>query len=104
MHFSDHFKCYKIKVIDDRQSRDPVSLEGQFVNKTFTVGKPTMHCNPVDKNDDIIINPDNHLMCYEIKDKLKKTNIHTHDQFGPETLDTKKIKELCVPSEKNILP
>ena len=100
----DHYKCYKIKVIADSQSRDQVSLEDQFVNKEFNVGKPTMLCNPVDKNDEGIINSDNHLMCYEIKDKFKKTGIHTHDQFGAEQLDTKKIKELCVPSEKNILP
>ena len=61
-----------------------------------------MLCNPVDKNGEGINDPDNHLMCYEIKDKFKQKNIHTHDQFGPETLDTKKIKELCVPSEKSL--
>lgn len=100
----DHFKCYKVKVLDDQRSFNQVTLVDQFVNKEFTVGKPKMLCNPVDKNGEGINNEDNHLMCYDVKDKFKKTNIHTHDQFGPETLDTKKIKQLCVPSEKDILP
>jgi len=99
----DHFKCYKIKVIDDQQSRNTVSLEDQFVNNEFKVGKPKMFCNPVDKNGEGINNPDNHLMCYKIKDNFKQKNIHTHDQFGPETLDIKKLKELCVPSMKILL-
>jgi len=55
-----------------------------------------------------IQNPENHLMCYDIKkvkDELKfeKRNVFTNNQFGPEQLDVKKEKQLCVPSMK-ILP
>jgi len=99
----DHYKCYKVRVIDDQQIREAVSLEDQFQAGMFDPKRPKMLCNPVDKNGEGVNNPDNHLMCYEINNIFRKTNIHTHDQFGPETLDIKKVKELCVPSKKRIL-
>jgi len=100
----DHYKCYKVNVIGDFQTREPVTLEDQFLIGTFEVGEPNMLCNPVDKNGEGIINPDNHLVCYNVSENFKKTNIHTHDQFGPETLDIEEVKELCVPSEKKLIP
>jgi len=107
----DHFKCYEVEVLDDQRLFNRVFLEDQFVNREYVVREPKMLCNPVEKqviNADGTIeitpiqNPENHLMCYEIKNKLKTTNIRTHDQFGPETLDVKRIKELCVPSSKTL--
>ncbi len=100
----DHYKCYKVNVIGDFQTREPVTLEDQFLMGTFEVGEPNMLCNPVDKNGEGIINPDNHLVCYVVSENFRKTNIHTHDQFGREILDIEEVKELCVPSEKKLIP
>ena len=57
----DHFKCYKAK----GASLDVlVSLVDQFgVEPEVLVGKPKLFCNPVDKNDEGISNPEAHLTC-----------------------------------------
>ena len=110
----DHFKCYKVK----RTKGTPkfpkgitVTIGDQFPDtpKVFKVKKPTRLCTPVDKEGEGIIDPTAHLMCYKVKrvkgqpkhEKVK--GIHVNNQFGPRQLDTKKPKELCVPSVK-ILP
>ena len=69
--------------------------------------KPKHLCTPVDKDGEGIIDPVNHLMCYDLKKikdepKFKKTNVFTNNQFGPEQLDVKKEKLLCLPSIKTL--
>jgi hypothetical protein len=58
----------------------------------------------VDKEDEGIQHPDNHLMCYQVKlvgDKHdKRTDVTIANQFGDLRLDTTKEDELCVPSQK----
>jgi len=110
----DHYKCYKVKI--DKNA--PLQFEPLQVTlfdpnfnadkKVFDVIKPKMLCNPVDKNGEEIMNPTNHLMCYDVEPaegfkKNKKRSVFTNNQFGPEQLDVKKEKELCVPSEKTLL-
>ena len=76
--------------------------------KQFDVKKPNRLCNPVDKNDEDIINLEAHLMCYKVKraedepkhEKVK--GIRINNQFGPLQIDTKKEEELCVPSTKTL--
>jgi len=56
-----------------------------------------------------IIDEENHLLCYDVKPVKgeqkheKRKSVFTNNQFGPEQLDTKKEKELCVPSMKTLL-
>jgi len=110
----DHYKCYKVKI--DKNA--PLQFEPLQVTlfdpnfnadkKVFDVIKPKWLCNPVDKNGEGIMNPADHLMCYSVEPaegfmKNKKRSVFTHNQFGPEQLDVKKEKELCVPSEKTLL-
>ena len=115
----DHFKCYKIEVTLGTPGFMPqqVLLADQFLDREFTVVKPTRLCNPVEKTvfdatglPSVITpinNPDNHLMCYKLEEiadiKPQKFNVWTDNQFGPEALDVKKPKELCVPSIKTVL-
>ncbi len=89
--------------------RVQVSVLDQFNQPTLLdVKKPKWLCNPVDKNNEGIANPDDHLLCYKVKrargePKFEKVKgIHTNNQFGPLRLRAKREKELCVPSEKNI--
>lgn len=101
----DHFKCYKVKIDKNAPiqfEQLEVSLVDQFQDKDFIVRKPTLLCNPVDKNGEGINDPDNHLMCYKIVEKNER--IWTNNQLGPEVLNLKKVNELCVPSTKNIIP
>jgi hypothetical protein len=106
----DHFKCYKVKVTEGTLEFEPiqVTLADQFEDKLFDVKKPNRLCNPVDKNDEGIINFEAHLMCYKVKraedepkhEKVK--GIRINNQFGPLQIDTKKEEELCVPSTKTL--
>ncbi len=89
-----------------------VLVQDQFDNapRLFDVKQPKRLCNPVDKNGEGIKNPDNHLLCYKVKpakgerkhEKIK--GIFVNDPFGPNQVDTKKEKELCVPSTKTLPP
>ena len=112
----DHFLCYPVKESkrpqgdddddDDGGSHLPVQafVVDQFNQpKVFDVRRPTRLCNPVDKDDEGIKNPNNQLLCYQVKPArgepkhIRIKNIFVHDQFGPNKVDTKKERELCVP-------
>ena len=112
----NHFKCYDVKESKDTPKfvKRIVSLcDPNFdITKDFEVKKPKMLCTPVEKQVDNadgtveitpIQNPENHLMCYDIKKmkgepKFEKRNVFTDNQFGPEDLEVKKVKQLCLPS------
>ena len=86
-----------------------VSVWDQFDQPMLLdVKKPKWLCNPVEKDMTEIQNPDAHLLCYKVKrvkgePKFEKVEgIHTNNQFGPLQLEAKKVKELCVPSEKDL--
>jgi len=107
----DHYKCYDVK-----ESKDTPKFVKRLVTlsdpnfgetKIFEVKKPKQLCTPVDKNAEGIIDPVNHLMCYDLKKikdepKFKKTNVFTNNQFEPEDLEVKKEHQLCVPSIKTL--
>jgi len=109
-----------------KESKDTPKFEKRIVSlydpnfeitQDFEVKKPKMLCNPVEKqvvNADGTVettpiqNPENHLMCYDLKKmkdtpKFEKRNVFTNNQFGPEDLEVKKQKQLCVPSIKTLL-
>jgi plastocyanin len=113
----DHYKCYKVKLNSDFVPLQVRLFDPNFDSeKLFDVKKPKLLCNPVEKqvvNADGTVeitpiqNPENHLMCYDIKKvkgelKFEKRNVFTNNQFGPEQLDVKKEKQLCVPSTKTL--
>ncbi len=109
---SDHFKCYDVKVTKGTPNFKKLKADVYDPNfeedRTMDVKKPRYFCNPVEKIHDNtttqIISPDDHLVCYDVK-KSKgqpnhdRTSVFTNNQFGPEALDTKKERELCVPSK-----
>ena len=109
----DHYKCYNVEVSQGTKfEKRIVHLQDQFDSKSFEVKKPKLLCNPVEKTHDGITTPiiddQNHLVCYDVKPlkgepKHQKRTVFTNNQFGPDTLDTKKEKDLCVPSLKEVL-
>ena len=101
----NHFKCYDAKESKDtpKFEKRNVSLVDQFGNLNMEVYKPKTLCSPVDKNDEGVIDEENFLMCYDLKEikgepKFEKVSVFTNNQFGPEELEAKKPKQLCVPS------
>ena len=113
----NHYKCYDVKETKgtDKFVKRIVSVfDPNFdITKDFEVKKPKMLCTPVQKTLDDgtttgIIDEQNHLMCYDIKKmkgepKFEKRNVFTDNQFGPEDLEVKKVKQLCLPSIKTPL-
>jgi hypothetical protein len=99
----DHFKCYQAQTKAGTPPFVPVqvSLVDQFMEGTATVRSPTKWCNPVDKNEEGILNPTKHLECYDIRNpdvpplnrKVSVTN-----QFGRTNLIVQNPLALCVPS------
>jgi YVTN family beta-propeller protein len=113
---AEHYKCYSVNVTKGtpKFSQLEVFVEDQFVTvqigapKLFEINQPVRLCNPVDKNGEGIVNPDNHLLCYQVQAAkgepkfVKTTGVHTNNQFGPLQLDLLKEEELCVPSTTEI--
>jgi len=102
----DHFKCYKV---EGEKIKVNVNLEDQFgIQEKVIVIKPLLLCNPVIKwHDDEefpVKNPEEHLVCYNIKPATKGPNVVVNNQFGErQILKVIKSKYLCVPSKKFIL-
>ncbi len=108
---ADHFKCYDVKV-----TKNTPKFEKRYVNvydpnfdedRKLEVKNPRLYCNPVQKihgdYTGTILSPETPLVCYDVKkakgeENHDRTSVFTNNQFGPEALDTKKEKELCVPS------
>ena len=110
----DHFLSYKIRKTKGtpKFEKQEVTLTDQFESDVlFEVKKPKEIYNPADKNGEEIIDPDTHLVAFEIKrakteprqpKHVKRTNIEVVNQFGTIFVDTKKPDRLLVPSLKDL--
>ncbi len=96
----DHFKCYEA---EGNAVDVTVRLEDQFGPlEEVLVSEPELFCNPVDKNEEGIIDEESHLTCYEIEidDEGTETVASVENQFGLQVLEVEEPVLLCVPSEK----
>lgn len=101
----EHYKCYPIIELETPFEPVHVKLKDQFVATEAWVLRPVELCNPVDKNGEGIVNPDVHLVCYEISEPLQpRRRVRTSNQFGELRFVVKDADELCVPSKKELLP
>ena len=101
----EHFNCYKV---DERTVLPTifVSLVDQFTaEEDVLLRKPRELCVPVDKNGEGIVNPEDHLVCYQVFSKERvDRQVLVINQFGEQELRVKwKVKRLCVPSKKVLL-
>jgi hypothetical protein len=110
----DHFKCYDV-FPNSKFEPFTVELRDQFETQVVTVVKPVTLCNPVVKCVDgdctQILNPDNHLVCYETKDapgspNFERREVVVSNQFGqPRMLSVwRRANLICLPSLKEPLP
>jgi polyhydroxybutyrate depolymerase len=107
----DHFKCYKAKDLKNPKfAGTTVALSDQFgVNDgAFDLKKPSLFCNPANKNDEGISNLADHLTCYTVKGpkllKEDRPKVAVANQFGNLELEVQKPFLLCVPSAKTVIP
>ncbi len=85
----NHFQCYTVKPAPGTPPflKQEVTVSDQFEEGTRTrVIRPLVLCTPVDKNGEGIVDPENHLMCYRIRDAGKQQRfipekIEVADQF-----------------------
>ena len=108
----DHFKCYKAGTArgTPKFAVTTVPLADQFETKLTDLKKPSLLCNPADKNGEGVADPTAHLECYVSKDtktdpkqpRFKLTTpVTITNQFGFGVMQIKKPHVTCVPSEKN---
>ncbi|TMA80093.1 MAG: hypothetical protein E6J72_09400 [Deltaproteobacteria bacterium] len=108
----DHFQCYSVRTPAGAARFLPVSgvtIQDQFGSMTVDVKRPTRVCAPADKNNEApgAETHADHLLCYKIKQTslprfARVTGLFVNHQFGPERLDAKVPKELCVPALRNV--
>jgi hypothetical protein len=116
----NHFKCYKVKRAKGTPKFTPrtVDLGDQFETKATNVLVPRFLCNPVEKRLLLpitvhpIVDPENHLACYKIKDvpgqpRFERRQVDIEDQFGDSGLpalrgDCRQSTFVCVPSTKRL--
>jgi len=110
----NHYKCYKTRPAPGtpKFQKLEVNLADQFETKQTVVIKPKLLCNPVDKDQEGILAPENRLVCYRIKDvpgqpRFIPQGVDITDQFTEQSLgtfvgDCTRIAMFCVPSTKRI--
>ncbi|MCH7644952.1 MAG: hypothetical protein IH974_08955 [Myxococcales bacterium] len=107
----DHLLCYAVRAgLRDFEPIE-VSLADRFQTSKRLLTKPTLLCNPVDKNGEGILDPATHLTCYEVTPlegdpRLQGVNqdVLVSNQFDAEQRFTlKKPAIVCVPSQKELV-
>ena len=100
----DHFECYRTQ--GGRARVDDVKINDEFGTIIVDVKRPARLCAPVDKNGEGILDPTEHLMCYEVR--LTSASVFTpagqvfiNNQFGADSFQGFRPRELCVPSSVN---
>ncbi len=102
----DHYQCYQIRDWSGKPLETKVKLKDQFRGDTAVTVRPSLLCNPVDKNGEGVPQPKVHLVCYTIKvanpdDKTYKVDIanqlekNTYYVSGPQLLCVPSLKELA---------
>jgi len=96
----DHFKCYAAEGAE--ASYTLMDIEDQFC---FLAAWPLFFgakwfCNPVMKNSEPIVKPDNHLTIYSLDNWERVWQVEIVNQFGPQNLTVSGPVALAVPTWK----
>ena len=106
---TNHFKCYKVKGL--KFSKPGLVIDDEFGTLHVDIKKPFRFCPAVNKNNEGIPDPNNHLLCYKIRTspgfptfRGVDDPVFITDQFQspPEGWTVKHLRDFCVPSQ--ILP
>ncbi len=116
----DHYNAYEVRseaVIGGggkkmNELNIDVTLDDQFGTSVLTVKKANLLLVPVGKNGEGIDDEATHLVCYELKNPAggrgTQVDVAVVNQFndlvGDQVLEVNKLKMLCVPSTKDVLP
>ena len=92
----DHYTVYLATGPDGPS----VNLVDQFQTQTVDLGSVVAFAPPADKNTEGVLNPFDHLTCYDIPVGNFDASVDVFNQFGPQTLTVGDPDMLCVPTEK----
>ncbi len=100
----EHFTCYKVDELTPLP-RQAVSLRDQFLEEDVVLHKARELCLPVDKNGEGMVDPEYHLVCYDVFSRQRvDLDVAVTNQLGEQELRVKgKVERLCVPSTKTVL-
>ena len=103
----NHYKCYTIARYKARF--DGIKVVDQFGTLNVDIKRPVRFCAAADKNGEGILDPNSHLLCYQVRPvtgsprfKPPVPAVFTNNQFGPATNRVFGPRELCVPTTINI--
>lgn len=103
----DHFKCYSAAYPKgvERFPGKELTLADQFGPRQMRLRHARMLCNPVDKNEEGILEPTAHLTCYKARENRKGERFQRVDaildnQFGQQTVTLRRAIAHCVPTNK----
>jgi len=96
----DDFECYRGKFTPRFAKRD-ITLVDQFGTVDTEVKKPQLLCNPASRDGQPIRNPLAHLECFALKPRRVRQTVTVRNDWGEETVVTKKAVMVCVPSGKS---
>jgi len=95
----DHFKCYD--AVNATAQFILMDIEDQFCYLSWwPVFGAEWFCNPVMKNSEPIVKPDNHLTIYSIDSYGMSWHVEIVNQFGPQNLTVSGPVALAVPTWK----
>lgn len=103
---SDNFKCYRIRPKDRWDKLEGIVLTDEFQpdGKSTKILRPLLLCNPVDNDGSGILNPDDHLLCFKIRDergqgRFAKRQARVRNAYG-DSIEVEILAPgfLCVPS------
>lgn len=92
----EHYKCYVF-------NKQP-TVADQFQTRVVAVVAWSL-CNPAQKDEEQVRDPNRHLLCYQISGPAPAPNeVDTLDQFGTGRLRLGIQRQFCVPSVKEVQP
>jgi hypothetical protein len=98
----NHYKCYQIERARFRTS--DIKVDDQFGTLNVDIKRPVRFCAAADKNDEGVIDPSAHLICYQERQaggprfRGPAGGIFTTNQFGSAAFKVFGPRELCVPT------
>jgi hypothetical protein len=108
-----YMRCYQARRTGKSPKFVPVTvgLQDQFSTATTVARTQRQLCNPSSVEGVFLpgTDPTAHLVCYAAKDqsvspKVKNVHVEVTNAFGTQQLTLSKAFQLCVPSEKGIVP
>ena len=96
------YQCYAASVVATTFQPGPIVLDTGAGPTVYALRRPTRLCLGVDA---AASGP--HLLCYAVTSGGSAANVrglHTHSVFGPERLDRRSLREVCVPALVDAVP